>query len=71
MDISDAKSLSLLLYKPHYLKIFILNLPSGRKKAAAGQTIFHAQMNVSVAALSIRAAVSFCSSETFDDPNTV
>lgn len=42
-----------------------------KKKAAAGQTIFHAQMNVSVAALSIRAAVSFCSSETFDDPNTV
>lgn len=32
MDISDAKSLSLLLYKPHYLKIFILNLPSGRKR---------------------------------------
>ena len=42
-----------------------------KKKAAAGQTIFHAQMNVSVAALSIRAAVSFCSSEIFDDPNTV
>jgi len=38
-----------------------------KKKAAAGQTIFRALMNLSVAALIFRAAVSFC----FDDPYTV
>ena len=38
------------------------------EKAATGQTVSHAQMILPVAALSIRAAVSFCLSETYDDP---